>query len=108
MCGLCGAFGGESHWSTTHTLDPEQAADERRRERAYRIALINSVLTSVRVTVQDFQNSSYLVSTATGKQALVNDLGGIWGAVMELTGQGVDPLSSQFIGEEAVNDQAGH
>lgn len=103
MCGLCGALGGESHWSATHTLDPEQAADERRRERAYRIALINSVLESARVTVKDFQNTSYLISTATGKQALATDLGEIWRAVADLTGRAVDPLSALFVGEEQAH-----
>jgi hypothetical protein len=101
MCGLCGALGGENHWTAGHTLDPEQATHQRRRERTYRIALINRVLSPSRVTVRDFQGSSYVVATATGQEALASDLGEIWAQIRAMTGRSPDPLTLKF-GEAEV------
>lgn len=96
MCGLCGALGGEDHW-TISTMDPEAAHHERRRVRAYRVALINRVLASWRVQVEDFQATSYILTTATGKREIVQDLGGIWQQVESMTNGELDPLDLDFL-----------
>lgn len=96
MCGLCGAFGGENHWST-HIEDSEQAYYERRRARAYRAKLINRVLSPHRLVIEDFQASSFVLATATGKREIVQDLGGIWRQAEQLTGHDIDPLDTKFL-----------
>ncbi|RJS92746.1 hypothetical protein [Salinisphaera sp. Q1T1-3] len=95
MCGLCGALGGEDHW-TAHLSVAEQA-DVRRRQRAYRIGLINTVLRAPRLTLTDFQSSRYVLAGATGKRAIVDDLGGIWQQAETMTGASLDPLDPEFL-----------
>lgn len=96
MCGLCGALGGESHWSTD-IEDPEQAHYQRRHSRAYRAKLINAVLAPHRVTIEDFQASSFVLATATGKREIVQDLGGVWRQAEQMTGREIDPLDPAFL-----------
>ncbi|QFT84308.1 hypothetical protein FIU88_04875 [Halomonas sp. THAF12] len=96
MCGLCGAFGGEDHWST-QIEDPEQAHHARRRARAYRATLINRVLGMRRLTIEDFQGSSFVLATATGKREIVQDLGGVWRQAEQMTGRELDPLDPAFL-----------
>lgn len=93
MCGLCGVFGGEHHW--TAAGQPENAAPDvnrRRIERMRRVTLVNSLLAPRRVSLQDWQGVSYLLSSPTGGSELVDSLGGIWEAVERLTGRPFDPL----------------
>ena len=96
MCGLCGVCGGENHWST-HIEDPEQAHYERRRARAYRAELINRVLKPHRLVLEDFQASSFVIASATGKREMVQDLGGIWRQAELMTGRDIDPLDANFL-----------
>ncbi|MDO6671430.1 hypothetical protein [Cobetia amphilecti] len=96
MCGLCGALGGEGHWST-HIEDPEQAHFERRSARAYRVTLINRVLKPHRVVIEDFQAASFVLATATGKREIVQELGGVWHQAEQLSGRMIDPLDAAFL-----------
>ncbi|SOC54706.1 hypothetical protein SAMN05421509_10494 [Chromohalobacter canadensis] len=96
MCGLCGAFSGDNHWST-HIEDPEQAHHERRRARAYRAKLINRVLGPLRLVIEDFQASSFVLASATGKREIVEDLGGVWRQAEQLSGRELDPLDTEFL-----------
>lgn len=96
MCGLCGALGGESHWSTT-IEDPEQAHFARRRARAYRVKLINRVLAPRRITIEDFQAASFVLASATGKREIVQDLGGVWLQAERMDGRELDPLDADFL-----------
>lgn len=96
MCGLCGALGGEDHWATG-IADPEQTRYERRRARGYRIDLINRVLSTRRISVEDFQGASYVLANATGKHAIAQDLGGIWQQAESMMQDPLDPLDSNFL-----------
>lgn len=96
MCGLCGTLGEDSHW-TTGIDNPEQVYYLRRHARAYRTRLINAVLAPQRLAVNDFQATSLVLSTATGKQQIVEDLGGIWRQAEILSGRELDPLSADFL-----------
>ncbi|WP_141247015.1 hypothetical protein [Halomonas salipaludis] len=78
-------------------MDPEAAHYERRRARAYRIALINRVLSSRLAHIEDFQSASYILSTATGKHEIVHDLGGVWHQVEVMTNSKFDPLDVGFL-----------
>lgn len=102
MCGLCGAFGGEDHWTTGRTDSATAASNAvdpalRRRERAYRLRLVNRVLASCRLQLSDFQGSAYVLAGPTGKQEIVHDLGAVWAAAEAMSGRALDPLDPQLL-----------
>ncbi|MFO3670605.1 hypothetical protein ACKWMZ_02155 [Pseudomonas protegens] len=87
MCGLCGLLGEDVHWS-----DPLGDELPRRRERLRRIAAINRVLVPLRLKVEDFQGSAYLLLGATGRQELANGLEQLWSLAESMLGRPLDPL----------------
>jgi len=99
MCGLCGVLG-IVHWAET-SAHPEAFTGGKRRtiraERAHRSAVVNAALAPYRMKVADFQASSYVVSSATGRRVIVDDLQAVWGAVEGLRGASVDPLDSEWL-----------
>jgi hypothetical protein len=90
MCGLCGTLGREEHW-TTDSQTPSDTAS-RRRERYRRIAQANRILGLGRLRLEDFQGASYVLSSATGRQEMVPDLGALWRLADGLSGTRLDPL----------------
>ena len=101
MCALCGVLGGSGHWTdaaprpgvftrNTDTL-------RRRRERALRVAHANRVLKHYGLSLGDWQGTSFVLSTATGKTELVGDLAHLWSAAEKLTGRACDPLDPALI-----------
>ena len=105
MCALCGVLGGARHWTDavarpgvfTRTATPL----DRRRERAARVAQANRVLRHYRLTLSDWQGASFLLSTATGKTEIVDDLTHVWAAAEKLTGRPCDPLDPALLAELA-------
>ena len=95
MCGVCGTFGGEDHWSSGAGRIGGDLAPTRRAERAHSIRVINAELRPLHVRVSDWQGRSFLVVGPTGKQQVVDSLTHIWSAVQEMTGRCIDPLSLQ-------------
>ena len=101
MCALCGVLGGAGHWTDaiarpgvfTRTSGPV----ERRRERAARVAQANRVLRYYRLSLSDWQGTSFLLSTATGKTEIVDNLTHLWIAAEKLVGRPCDPLDDALI-----------
>lgn len=101
MCALCGVLGGAQHWTDaaarlgvfTRNTDPIQ----RRRERYNRVAAASRVLRHYGLTLSDWQSSSYVLSTATGKTELVDNLGHLWAAAEKVLGRPCDPLDPAFL-----------
>lgn len=101
MCALCGVLGGAEHWADavarpgvfTRNTDPIQ----RRRERYNRVASASQVLRYYGLTLSDWQSSSYVVSTATGKTELVDNMGHLWASAEKLLGKPCDPLDPAFL-----------
>ncbi len=95
MCALCGVLGGGGHWTDAaarlgvFTRNVDSAA--RRRERARRVAEANRVLAHYRLSLADWQGTSFLLSTATGKTEIVDNLGHLWSAAEKLAGRPGDP-----------------
>jgi hypothetical protein len=109
MCALCGVLGGAEHWTDaaarpgvfTRNTDPVQ----RRRERFNRVTNASRVLRFYGLTLSDWQSASFLLSTATGKTELVDNLGHLWVAAEKLLGRPCDPLDPAFLGRlEAGRD----
>ena len=92
MCGLCGVFGTEHHWSARRADGQSADAPVRRRERARRVSLLNRMLARRGVSVREWQGTAYLVRGATGRSEVTDDLAEIWRSVERIGGRPFDPL----------------
>ena len=108
MCALCGVLGGAGHWTDaaarpgvfTRNVDSLQ----RRRERINRVACAQKVLGLYGLTLSDWQGTSFVLSTATGKTEIVDNLTHLWAAAEKLLGRPCDPLDPALVGRlEAAN-----
>ena len=72
-------------------------AASRRRERASQVAAANQVLKHYRLSVVDWQGSAFVLSTATGKTEIIDNLGHLWTTAERLTGKPCDPLDAELI-----------
>jgi hypothetical protein len=101
MCSLCGVLGGNEHWADAvarpGVWTRNVGAVERRRERARRVRIANRVLAQFGMTVADWQGTSFLLSTRTGKTEIIPDLGHLWPAAERLAGRLCDPLALPVI-----------
>ncbi len=99
MCGLCGLLG-VVHWTET-SAHPDAFSGDRRRtiraERAHRARMVNAALEPVRMKVADFQASSYVLSSPTGRSTIVDDIQAVWGAVETMRDDPVDPLDPAYL-----------
>ena len=108
MCALCGVLGSAAHWTDaaarqgvfTRNVD----SLERRRERARRTAAVQPILAFYGLTLSDWQGTSYVLSTATGKTEIVDNLTHLWAAAEKLIGRPCDPLDPALVRRlEAAN-----
>lgn len=101
MCSLCGILGGNEHWADAvarpgiYTRNAERI--DRRRERANRVSAANRVLACFGLSLSDWQGSSYVVASRTGKNEMIEDLGHLWPAAEKMTGRLCDPLDPLLI-----------
>lgn len=102
MCSLCGVLGGNEHWADAvarpgvYTRNGDRL--DRRRERMNRVRLANAALAPFALTLSDWQGTSFLLSTRTGKTEIVEDLGHLWSTAERLIGRPCDPLDADYIG----------
>ena len=99
MCGLCGLLG-VVHWtemSAHRQVFTGGDAPTVRSERIARTRLVNALLKPRRMKVGDFQATSYVVSSPTGRREIVDDLQAVWSAVETMSGQPIDPLDTQYL-----------
>ena len=101
MCALCGVLGGAEHWTDAvvrpGVFSRNTDAASRRRERASQMAAANRVLKHYRVSLADWQGTTFVLSGATGKTEIVDNLGHLWAAAERLTGKPCDPLDAELI-----------
>lgn len=101
MCALCGVLGGTGHWTDpVHRPGLYAAASdpaERRRGRTLRLAAARRVLDHYRLSLADWQGSAFVLSTATGKSEVIDDLGHLWPAAERLLGRACDPLDPDLV-----------
>src|SRR3979490_159726 len=101
MCALCGVLGGPGHWTDaapppgvfTRNTDPAW----RGRERMNRVTAANRSLAHYRMNLADWQGSAFVLSTATGKSAVVDNLRHLWMTAQRLLGRPCDPLDEELI-----------
>jgi hypothetical protein len=101
MCALCGVLGGTEHWTDAvarpGVFTRNTDAASRRRERVNRVAAANRVLSCYRMNLADWQGSALVLSTATGKTEIVDNLAHLWMAAERLLGRPCDPLDEELI-----------
>ena len=101
MCALCGVLGGTEHWTDAVARPGVFArhtdAASRRRERMNRVAAANRVLSCYRMNLADWQGSAFVLSSATGKTEIVDNLAHLWMAAERLLGRPCDPLDEELI-----------
>jgi hypothetical protein len=101
MCALCGLVGGDEHWADavardgvyTRNTDPAR----RRRERANRVSVAKRALKPYGLRLSDWQGTSFVLTTLTGKSEIVGDLGHLWAAAERLSGRPCDPLDPDYL-----------
>ena len=96
MCSLCGILGADDHWSSaiarpgvfSHNADPLA----RRRAAAARLKIVNRVLATRHLRLEEWQGRSYVLSTATGQTKVFEALSHLWPEAEALCGASFDPL----------------
>jgi hypothetical protein len=87
MCSLCGVLAAE-HWA-------EEGSG--RRDRVFRVRLLNDVLAHFGLELGDWSGSLYVVRDRKGRQAVVSDLGSLWREAERLAGRPLDPLDATLV-----------
>ena len=97
MCGFCGVFLTETHWSDGSVAGPQAGGRTRRQERAHRVALANRILRQYGLKLGDWQGSAYLLSTQTGQTAVVPSVAAVWPAAEQFRKTALDPLDEALL-----------
>jgi hypothetical protein len=101
MCALCGVLGGKGHWSDSASAPAAFAArtepQTRLAERQARARLLNVVLKHYGVTIRDWSGNAYLLTSRTGRTAIVETISEIWSAAERLGGRICDPLDDGYL-----------
>ena len=101
MCALCGVLGGSEHWTDAvarpgvFTRNTDVAS--RRRERMDRVAAANRVLKHYRMNLADWEGTAFVLSTATGKSEIADNLAHLWMVAERFLGRPCDPLDEKLI-----------
>lgn len=92
MCGLCGLLGGDQHWITK-----EENSLPKRQQRYTVIRLANEVLRRYGLHLGDFAGSAYVLSTLTGRQEVLEDIGAVWMTAQLISRRPLDPLDPELL-----------
>jgi hypothetical protein len=87
MCALCGVLI-TSHWA-------ERGAG--RRERFFRVQLLNRVLAHFGLALDDWGGSMYVLRDRKGQASVVDDLGTLWSVAEQMAGRRLDPLDPALV-----------
>lgn len=97
MCGLCGIFLTEAHWTDATVAATASGGRTRRHERLHRVAQANRILKQYGLKLSDWQGSAYLLGNQTGHTAIVPSVAAVWPAAERLRKQSIDPLDERLI-----------
>ncbi len=97
MCGLCGVFLGEAHWTDASVGVAGSGVRTRRHERLHRVALANRILKQYGMKLTDWQGSAYLLAGQTGQTVIVPNVAAVWAQAERLRSQSIDPLDERLI-----------
>ena len=101
MCSLCGILGADDHWSSAlarpGTYSPNTDRLARRREAAERRRIVNKVLATRHMRLDDWQGTEYVLSTATGQSKVFEALSHLWPEAEKLGKTVFDPLDPALL-----------
>ena len=101
MCSLCGVLGGTVHWTEERRpVDPPSEGSSpptRLRDRQERVRLLNLVLKSYGLSLDDWSGTSYILRTRTGQSALVDHVTQLWATAERLQRRPCDPLDPDLL-----------
>ena len=100
MCTLCGALGGEDHWSTR--AGEHRSGSTRRAERLAQVRVANAVLGAFAMRLDDWQGTAFVLAGATGRREIVDTLPQVWQAAGGMLGRAIDPLDPTLIARIAA------
>lgn len=106
MCGLCGVLGTEDHWTEAHggAFGNRTLHQTRRQERLHRVALVNKILARYGLKLSEWQGSSYVLKTRTGRSEIVPHLAAVWPLAEALAGRPCDPLDPEIVAAMEIAD----
>ena len=81
----------------TWCFHPQHRSSVAPRERMKQVAAANRILKHYGMTLADWQGSAFVLSTATGKTEIVDNLVHLWIAAEGLLGRPCDPLDAELI-----------
>jgi hypothetical protein len=99
MCSMCGTLGAAAHWSEGGG-DRAQVGTRRLvlRERLRRTELLNRALAPYRMTVDEWEETAYILRGPTGASILCGDLAAVFAEAQRLRGgQPLDPLDPAYL-----------
>ena len=101
MCGLCGVLGADDHWTdaagNARVFKTSTRPQTRRQERLHRVAISNKILARYGLKLSEWQGSSYVLRTRTGRSEIVPHLAALWPVAEALAGRPCDPLDPEII-----------
>ena len=101
MCSLCGVLGGQEHWtdavSNASVFPGRQLHQNRLQERQHRVRLVNRILSHYGLSLSDWGGTAFVLSSHTGRTAIVDNLTQMWAAAEELLGRPCDPLDPALV-----------
>jgi hypothetical protein len=97
MCGLCGVFGAEGHWTDAARPASRSGGGPRRQERLRRVGLANQVLKHYGLTLADWDGTCFVLRSRTGRSAIVQHLAAVWPEAERMAGRRCDPLDPALI-----------
>jgi len=97
MCGLCGILNSEVHWADHDVAVGSPETLLGRRERSRRVQFLNRLLRPYACSLSEWQGSSFVLSSFTGKAEIINSLSELWLHVEKFSGIPVDPLGDDIV-----------
>jgi hypothetical protein len=99
MCGLCGTFADDTHWTDGVSAVQGQSAVPwlRRRARRRRVEIGNRVLTHYGLSLSDWNGAAFVLQSRTGAAEIATSLADLWPKADKLAARPLDPLEPELI-----------
>lgn len=91
MCGLCGVLDHADHWTNGPAVHRGGAVARPGADRHLRALAANDILSLFGLKLEGWAGR-YTLRSWTGKVAVVDSLGSLWGEAERVSGQACDPL----------------
>jgi len=103
VCSLCGTLAAGPHWADGST-DRGQVGARRAalRQRLVRAALLDRVLAPFGLRVEEWEETAYVLRSATGETVLASDLTALLAEAERLARRPLDPLDPAYLARLAA------